>query len=150
MSEAFEQSIEIKASATTVENCVTDLALMQRWLNPLLKCEPVGKWSTEVGSRSRFIVQFPLWQPTLNNIVKERNPGLIVWEFKGFFQGCDTWECQPLSSGTLLVNRFEFTIPNPLIAWGFNQFAAPWTKKDMKAQLQRIKQLAERLELKQV
>ncbi len=139
----FEQSIQINASATVVDHCITDHALMHRWLNPALRCEPVGEWCTDVGSRSRFVVQIPLLAPTLNNVVLERQPGVIVWGFEGFFQGRDRWECQPVEQGTRLLNRFEFEIPNPLIRWGFNTFASHWTKSDMQAQLGRIKRLAE-------
>ena len=146
MSRAFEQSIQINATASVVERCITDLTLMHRWLNPALCCEPVGEvWSTDVGSESRFIIQVPLLQPSLYSVVVEREPGLVVWEFQGFFQGRDRWECQPIPQGTLLVNRFEFNIPNPLVSWGFNNFAASWTQKDMQAQLSRLKQVAESL-----
>ncbi len=141
----FEQSIAIKASATVVEQCITDQVLMHRWLNPLLRCEPVGKWSTDVGSRSRFVIQVPLVQPTLKSEVIEREPGLIVWGFEGFFKGRDRWECQPTQKGTLLLNRFEFEIPNPLVSWGFNTFAANWTQHDMQAQLRRLKRVAEEI-----
>jgi hypothetical protein len=72
-----------------------------------------------------------------------REPGLIVWEFQGFFQGRDRWECQPSQNGTLLLNRFEFEIPNALVSWGFNTFAKNWTQNDMKAQLRRLKRVAE-------
>jgi Polyketide cyclase / dehydrase and lipid transport len=141
----FEQSIQIDASSTVVERCITDLELMHRWLNSALRCEPVGEWSTQLGSRSRFIVQIPFLRPTLKNVVVEREPGLVVWEFEGFFQGRDRWECQPNAGGTKLLNRFEFEIPNPIISWGFNAFAANWTKEDMKAQLRRLKRVAEAL-----
>ncbi|MGD1872121.1 MAG: SRPBCC family protein [Mastigocoleus sp.] len=144
----FEQSIEISATATVVENCIIDIALMHRWLNPALKCQPVGKWSTEIGGRSKFIIQVPLIQPTLISTVVERRPGLIVWQFKGFFEGRDRWECQPTKEGTLLINRFEFKVPNPIVRWGFENFAEKWTKKDMRAQLRRLKQVAERMQLK--
>jgi hypothetical protein len=144
-SQVFEQSIQINASATVVERCITDQTLMHRWLNPVLRCESVGKWSTEVGSRSRFVIQIPLLQPTLNSIVVEREPGLVVWDFKGFFKGRDRWECQPANQGTRLLNRFEFEIPNPVISWGFNTFAASWTQNDMKAQLRRLKRVAEEI-----
>lgn len=143
--QVFEQSIEIRAAATLVERCIADRTLMHKWLNPLLRCEPVGEWDTAIGSRSLFIIQIPLWQPTLESIVLEREPGLIVWGFDGFFKGCDRWECQPQIQGTLLINRFEFEIPNPLIRYGFNRFAAPWTQKDMKDQLRRLKRVAEEL-----
>jgi Polyketide cyclase / dehydrase and lipid transport len=141
--QVFEQSIQIKASATVVERCITDPTLMHRWLNPALRCEPIGDWDTEVGGKSRFIIQLPLLQPTLNSVVVEREPGLIVWQFEGFFKGRDRWECQPSQHGTLLLNRFEFNIPNPLVRFGFSTFAAKWTQQDMQAQLRRLKRVAE-------
>jgi Polyketide cyclase / dehydrase and lipid transport len=141
----FEQSIQIKASAVAVDRCVTDLALMQRWLNPLLKCEPIGSWDTSVGSQSKFTIQIPVIKPTLKNVVIVREPGLIVWGFDGFFTGRDRWECQPNERGTMLINRFEFNIPNRLVAWGFDRFAATWTKADMADQLRRLKLVAENL-----
>jgi hypothetical protein len=139
----FEQSIQINASATIVERCLTNLELMHRWLNPVLRCEPIGEWSTKIGSRSRFIIKIPAIEPTLKSVVIERQPGLVVWGFDGFFQGRDRWECQPNPKGTQLVNRFEFEIPNPIVSWGFNRFAANWTKNDMKSQLRRLKRVAE-------
>lgn len=144
--QVFEQSIQINVTATVVETCFTNLNLMHRWLNPALRCEPVGEWSTTLGSKSKFTLQIPLLKPTLENLVIEREPGLIVWEFQGFFHGRDRWECQPQKQGTLLVNRFEFDIPNPLIRFGFNTFAASWTQADMQAQLRRLKQVAEQLQ----
>jgi Polyketide cyclase / dehydrase and lipid transport len=141
----FEQSIQIKASAIAVDKCITDLDLMQKWLNPILKCEPMGEWQTSVGSKSKFIIQLPMIQPTLKNVVIAREPGLIVWGFDGFFKGSDRWECEPNDRGTRLINRFEFNIPNRVIAWGFDRFAATWTKADMEAQLRRLKIIAEAL-----
>jgi hypothetical protein len=142
--QVFEQTIQINASATVVERCITDNALMHRWLNPVLRCEPVGEtWSTDLGSQSQFIIQIPLLQPALKTVVVERQPGLVVWGFEGYFKGRDRWECQPQAQGTLLLNRFEFEIPNPLVSWGFQTFAATWTKQDMEAQLRRLKRVAE-------
>ncbi|BAY83681.1 hypothetical protein NIES267_31720 [Calothrix parasitica NIES-267] len=141
--EVFEQSIDINATSAVVEQCITDRVLMHRWLNPALSCEPVGDWSTEVGSKSKFIIQIPVVKPTLISTVVERQPGLIVWGFEGYFRGCDRWECQPTDNGTHLVNRFEFEIPNPIITWGFKTFAEKFTKQDMEAQLRRLKRVAE-------
>jgi hypothetical protein len=143
--QVFEQSINICASATIVERVITDRDLMHRWLNPLLRCEPIGDWDTSVGSRSRFIILIPLLKPTLISVVIEREQGLIVWGFQGFFQGRDRWECQPIPQGTKLINRFEFEIANPLIEFGFNRFAATLTKADMEAQLRRLKSVAEEI-----
>lgn len=149
MKNIYEQSVFIRTPATPVERCFTEQQLMNQWLNPALVCEPVGPWKTAVGSEFDFKLKVPLLAPTLRSTVVERSPGLIVWGFDGFFKGRDRWECQPASQGstlgTTLLNRFEFEIPNPLISFGFQQFAAGWTKKDMEAQLQRLKQVAERL-----
>ncbi|GJD18429.1 hypothetical protein RIVM261_033850 [Rivularia sp. IAM M-261] len=141
--QVFEQSIQINASATTVERCITELNLMHRWLNPALRCYPVGDWNTNVGGKSKFVIEVPLIKPTLNSTVVERQPGLVVWGFEGFFKGKDRWECQPNPNGTCLLNRFEFQIPNPVIGWGFKVFAENFTKQDMQAQLRRLKQVAE-------
>jgi hypothetical protein len=146
----YEQSVCIQADANKVERCFAEQALMHQWLNPALVCEPVGDWQTTVGSQFKFKLKVPLLEPTLQTTVLERAPGLIVWGFEGFFCGRDRWEClptseQPENSGTTLLNRFEFTIPNRLVSFGFQQFAARWTQKDMKAQLQRLKQIAESL-----
>ena len=139
----FEQSIQIDASAVVTEECLTNLKLMHRWLNPMLRCEPIGTWNTAVGSLSRFTIKIPLLKPSLRSVVAQREPGLIVWEFDGFFKGRDRWECQPTDYGTYLLNRFEFEIPNPVVSWGFNNFAVGLTKKDMQAQLRRLKRVAE-------
>ena len=141
----YEQSILIDAIATQVERCFTEQSLMHQWLNPALICKPVGAWQTTEGSEFDFKLNIPLLAPTLRSVVVERSPGLIVWQFDGFFKGRDRWECQPDAKGTRLLNRFEFTIPNPLVSFGFQQFASGWTQKDMEDQLQRLKQVAERL-----
>lgn len=143
VSQTFKQSIFIRASSTSVEKCFSNLELINQWLNPVLRCEPIGNWSTEINSLSRFTIQTPFWQPSLRSTVVAREPGLIVWQFDGFFKGCDRWECQPNPHGTLLVNQFQFSIPNPIVSWGFKTFAASWTKKDMQKQLKRLKQIAE-------
>lgn len=144
----YEQSVFIRANATTVERCFTEQQLMHKWLNPALECLPVGDWRTTVGSEFNFRLKVPLLAPTLKSKVIERSPGLVVWGFDGFFVGCDRWECQPEVQkgvdGTTLLNRFEFSIPNPLVSFGFKQFAAKWTKQDMESQLRRLKQVAER------
>lgn len=143
MGQVFEQSIQINASATVVERCIIDRTLMHRWLNPALRCDPVGEWRTDVGSKSLFIIQMPLIQPSLKSVIVQREPGLVVWEFDGFFKGLDRWECQPETYGTRLVNRFEFEIPNPIVRFGFNTFAAQLTRDDMESQLRRLKRVAE-------
>jgi hypothetical protein len=142
-SQIFEQTIQINASLEAVDRTITDRQLMHQWLNPALRCDPIGEWNTAIGAKSRFILQVPLINPALESTVIERHLGLVVWEFNGFFKGRDRWECIPEKDFTCLVNRFQFQIPNPVVAFGFKTFAAQWTRKDMQAQLLRLKQVAE-------
>jgi uncharacterized protein YndB with AHSA1/START domain len=141
--QSFEHTIYINASVEQVDRTITDRIQMHQWLNPALRCQPIGDWSSEVGSRSRFIIQVPFLTPVLLSTVVERRLGLVVWEFDGFFKGRDRWECFAESNGTRLVNRFEFQIPNPLVAFGFKTFASRLTRQDMQAQLVRLKRVAE-------
>ena len=148
-SQTFTQSIDIAASPEQVERTFTELDLMQRWLNPMLVCLPVGQWSTDVGSQSQFVVKVPIGSLVLENQVVDRGPGLVVWAFDGFFRGIDRWECckidPEINTQTRLTNCFSFDIPNPLIRFGFNTFAKRLTARDMTDQLQRLKVVAENL-----
>ena len=144
-SQTFTQSIDIAASPEQVERTFTELDLMQRWLNPMLVCLPVGQWSTDVGSQSQFVVKVPIGSLALENQVIDRGPGLVVWSFDGFFRGVDRWECHKIDAGTCLTNSFSFDVPNPLIRFGFNTFAKRLTARDMTDQLQRLKVVAESL-----
>jgi hypothetical protein len=148
-SDLIENQLWIAAPASCVERCFTEQGLMHQWLNPALRCEPVGDWQVTLGRQMRFVMQVPWLKPSLLSTVVLRSPGLVVWEFEGFFQGRDRWECIPEErngqAGTRLLNRFEFSIPNPIVKFGFKTFAAAWTQRDMAAQLQRLKQVAEQL-----
>ena len=116
---------------------------MRKWLNPALECAPVGEWSSDLGAESLFSIRIPILKPTLKSTVIEREAGLVVWAFDGFFQGRDRWECFAQAQGTLLQNQFTFTAPNPMVNWGFQVFAASLTKRDMEQQLQRLQRIAE-------
>lgn len=142
-SQFFEQTIQINAALEAVDRTITERQLMHQWLNPVLRCEPIGEWSTEVGANSRFVIQIPVLYPALQSTVLERRLGLVVWGFDGFFKGKDRWECIQAEDHTRLVNRFEFQIPNPIVALGFRTFAAQWTQTDMQTQLVRLKRVAE-------
>lgn len=141
----YTQSIQIAAPVSQVDRCITDLDLMKRWLNPLLQCEAVGSPEAKLGSRYCFRLRIPWVSPQLDCVITERAEGLVQWQFEGFFTGTDRWECRAQPGGTLLVNRFEFRIPNPWVAAGFNLVAAGLTQQDMRAQLRRLKAVAESL-----
>lgn len=146
-SQIFEQSVWIDAPLSTVDRTITDQQLMHQWLNPALECTPVGEWSSDVGAESLFSIRIPLLNPTLKSKVIEREEGLVVWSFDGFFQGRDRWECSAQDQGTRLRNQFTFMAPNPVVKWGFQIFAASLTKRDMEQQLQRLKHIAEKISI---
>jgi hypothetical protein len=143
--ERWEKSIQIKASATVVDRCLTELALIQRWRSGLVTCAARGEWSTSLGSPSRLRLENSLWPLTLGQIVVQREPGLIVWEFSGGLRGTDGWECQPATNGTRLVNCWEWRAANGWINWWWRSFGAQAIADDIDAQLMRIKYVAEEL-----
>ncbi|MEM9150714.1 MAG: SRPBCC family protein [Cyanobacteria bacterium P01_F01_bin.3] len=144
-SQTFEQSVWIDAPVSIVDQVITDQHYMHQWLNPVLRCNPIDEWSTEVGARSIFIVQVPILNLTLNSQVSERAEGLVVWSFDGFFQGRDRWACSAEGKGTRLNNQFTFVATSRLMKIGFQLFAAALTKRDMEQQLVRLKRVAENL-----
>ncbi|MEM8717523.1 MAG: SRPBCC family protein [Cyanobacteria bacterium P01_A01_bin.3] len=144
----FTQSVDIAAPVDVVDRCIVSEDTMALWLNPMLRCEAIGNWSTEVGSRFQFTLKIPLLAPHLDCVVQERRSGLVVWSFQGFFTGTDRWECRKNTSGTQLLNQFTFEIPTPLVRVGFDLVAARLTQRDMQAQLVRIKSIAEELHRK--
>ncbi len=77
--EVVEQAIAIRASASAVERCLTDRELMHRWLNPALRCDPVGEWGTELGDRSRFVLQVPGLEPAPRASAARRCPTSTTW-----------------------------------------------------------------------
>jgi Polyketide cyclase / dehydrase and lipid transport len=143
--ELCKKSIQINASATVVDRCLTELLLLRRWRNGLVTCEPLGAWSPEVGSRSHLRLENSLWPLSLRNIVVRREPGLIVWEFRGWLRGLDRWECQPWAGGTRLLNCWEWQATNGWIDWWWKSFGAKSIEEDIDAQLMRIKYVAEEL-----
>jgi hypothetical protein len=140
-----EKSIQINASATIVDHCLTELPLMQRWRNGLVTCEPVGEWSTNVGSRSFLRLDNSFWPLSLRNIVVLREPGLVAWEFRGWLRGLDRWECQPSAGGTCLLNSWKWQATNGWIDWWWKSFGAQAIEEDIESQLMRIKYVAEEL-----
>lgn len=139
----LEQAILICAPVAVVDAWITEQERMVQWLNPLLGCEPVGAWSAAVGSRFQFRLALPVFQPSLDCVVTERQVGVVQWTFTGFFAGTDRWVCTPEGDQTSLVNTFTFRIPNPLVALGFDLVAAGLTRADMQAQLRRLKHCCE-------
>jgi len=45
--------------------------------------------------------------------VIDRAPGLVVWEFDGFFRGIDRWECHKIDTGinTGINSKFQLATP---------------------------------------
>ena len=143
MQQVFENSIEIRASATVVERCITETKSIKIWLGPLLSYEVVEVWGIPAESRAYLTINLPLFRPKLTTNVIWREPGLIIRECAGLLSGWDLWECLPTPEGTLLVNRLKIEISNPLIHWSFLNLAATAIKNGMKKRIKRLKKIAE-------
>ena len=82
--------------AEGVENCITDITLMYHWLNPILCCEPLGKWSRDLGNQAKFKIKIPIIMTISLNTVVVRETDLLVWEFNGFLLSMITGKTKPL------------------------------------------------------
>ncbi|NJM08133.1 SRPBCC family protein [Candidatus Gracilibacteria bacterium] len=146
MSYLQEEFIVVSATLVQVDAAMTERALMQRWMSPAVQFAPQhGNWSFAEGTR---------WQLTLSGlgdllraeyVVQERQPGLILWAFDGFWQGFDAWHWFAASApGQVIIqNRIEYDLRVPGLAAIWPLTVGPLMGWDARTQMQRLKEVCE-------
>ncbi len=144
----IENEIRVAAPPLTAETYLLDPEKLHRWINPLFRFEPVGESGTTAGSRFRFVLQIPPIHPALEYEIAEHSfdptpdaPTVctVVYRFTGFMEGRDTWTFTAEGDGTRVWNRFEYDVPNPLVRLGWQILAEPFTVRDMREQMERLR-----------
>lgn len=142
----LEEFIVVSAPMERVDAVMTDRALMLRWMSPAVRFEPLERWSFEQGAR---------WRLTLTGLgrvleasyrVYDRQPGLILWAFDGFWEGFDAWHWLPhegSSTQTLIQNRVEYTLRIPIMDLLWPATVGPLMGWDAKVQMRRLKSVCE-------
>ncbi len=140
-----EEFVLVQAGFARVEAVMTERPLMERWMSPAVRFQPVGSWSFAEGAR---------WQLQLTGlgrlveaayIVQERRPGLILWAFDGFWEGFDAWQWMPAPkhAGTLIQNRIEYAIRIPGLAQLWPATIGPLMGWDAQVQMERLREVCE-------
>jgi hypothetical protein len=142
-----EEFVVVDAGMDRVEQVMTEQRLMQSWMSSAVQFAPTeGPWSLAQGTR---------WQLGLtglgrlleaNYIVYQRQPGLIIWAFDGFWEGLDAWKWMPYqhnTAQTLIQNRIEYDLKIPALDLIWPATIGPLMGWDAKVQMRRLKHVCE-------
>ncbi|PDW04360.1 SRPBCC family protein [Candidatus Viridilinea mediisalina] len=140
----MEEFVVVNAAPERVEAVMTEHDRMVRWISRSVQFTPLDGWHFEQGAR---------WRLTLTGLgrlmeahysVYERRPGLILWAFRGFWEGFDAWHwMQHGNDQTLIQNRIEYNICIPGLSLVWPLTIGPLMDWDAQVQMQRLKQVCE-------
>lgn len=132
------------APLARVDAVMTERALMERWMSPAVRFEPLDGWGFAAGSRWRLTLTGLGRLLEASYVVHERSPGLILWAFEGFWEGFDAWHWRPQGEGrTLIQNRIEYELRLPALDLIWPATVGPLMGWDAKVQMERLKGVCE-------
>jgi hypothetical protein len=140
-----EEFVVVRADLERVEAVMTERTLMERWMSPAVRFQPVDTWSFAQGARWRLQLTGLGRLIEATYIVYERRPGLILWAFDGFWEGFDAWQWMPMTGqpGTLIQNRIEYAIRIPGLAQLWPATLGPLMGWDARVQMERLREVCE-------
>lgn len=141
-----EEFIVVAASPERVEQVMTNQALMRRWMSPTVRFEPLEMWSFERGARWRLTLTGLGRVLESQYVVYDRQPGLILWAFDGFWEGFDAWRWLTFphdATKTLIQNRIEYNLRIPVLDLIWPTTIGPLMGWDAKVQMRRLKGVCE-------
>lgn len=125
---------------------MTDRALMERWMSPAVVFSPLDGWRFDTGAPWRMQLRGLGSLLDAGYIVADRQPGLILWAFDGFWEGFDAWHWRSLDDGrTLIQNRIEYNLRVPGLDLIWPLTIGPLMGRDADVQMQRLKRVCEQL-----
>ncbi|NJN15338.1 MAG: SRPBCC family protein [Oscillochloris sp.] len=140
-----EEFVLVAADMDRVERVMTDHELMQRWMSPAVRFEPLEGWHFEPGAPWRLHLTGLGRLLEARYVVHERRPGLVLWAFDGFWEGFDAWHWLPHGEGsqTLIQNRIEYRLRVPGLSAIWPATVGPLMGWDARVQMQRLKAVCE-------
>lgn len=139
-----EEFVVVGAPMERVEAVMSERALLERWMSPAVRFEPVGAWSFAAGTRWRLTLTGLGRLLEASYVVHERAPGLILWAFEGFWEGFDAWHWRPHGTGrTLIQNRIEYELRLPALDLIWPATVGPLMGWDARVQMERLKSVCE-------
>lgn len=141
-----EEFVVVAAPLAQVERVMTEQPLMLRWMSPAVRFEPLEGWSFARGARWRLTLTGLGRVLEASYIVYDRQPGLILWAFDGFWEGFDAWHWRPYQDNlkhTLIQNRIEYNLRIPIIDLLWPATVGPLMGWDARVQMRRLKRVCE-------
>ncbi|MGB9633395.1 MAG: SRPBCC family protein [Chloroflexaceae bacterium] len=141
-----EEFVVVEAPLERVEAVMTERALMTRWMSPAVRFEPLETWSFEQGARWRLTLTGLGRALEAHYVVHDRQPGLVLWAFNGFWEGFDAWHWRPFqghAGRTLIQNRIEYNLSIPILDVLWPATVGPLMGWDAKVQMRRLKSVCE-------
>jgi hypothetical protein len=140
-----EEFVVVTAPLERVEAAMTERALMERWMSPAVRFEPLDGWQFSAGARWRLRLTGLGRLLEANYVVYERSAGLILWSFDGFWEGFDAWHWRPHGAhGQVLIqNRIEYTLRFPGLDLIWPATMGPLMGWDAKVQMDRLRRVCE-------
>jgi hypothetical protein len=140
----MEEFVVVAAPMRRVESVMTERTLMLQWMSGAVRFTPEHTWSFAEGARWRLTLAGLGRLLEARYTVYERRPGLILWEFTGFWEGFDAWHWRPAEDGrTLIQNRIEYRLRLPIMDIVWPATVGPLMGWDARVQMQRLKQVCE-------
>lgn len=142
----LEEFIAVRAGMERVGAVMTDERLMRRWMSPAVQFTPLEGWHFERGARWRLTLTGLGRLLEANYVVFERQPGLILWAFDGFWEGFDAWHWLPMAADpqqTMIQNRIEYTLKIPGLDLIWPMTVGPLMGWDAHVQMRRLKAVCE-------
>jgi hypothetical protein len=139
----LEEFVSIQASPADVERYLTDRELLHGWVSPLVSMELLsGEWMA-TGSTYRLWMKplFLLYGATYTLV--ERDSAHLRFDFEGIWRGTDLWHWFADGSRTIVQNRLDYVLPNPLIHVLLNGMSMVVAQTDMRAQMVQLRRRIE-------
>lgn len=140
----LEAFISIQGSPSDVERSLTDRAIVHEWLSPLFQMELLeGEWMA-VGSiyQLRFKTLFLL--PVVTYTLVERGESHLRLDFRGVWRGSDRWHWFADGPRTIVQNRVEYELSDPVMRSLLNVFFVIFGQLDMQVQMMRLQKVIEK------
>ncbi|MCG8353128.1 MAG: SRPBCC family protein [Chloroflexales bacterium] len=142
-----EEFVIVNTPMQRVEAVMTERNLMELWMSPAVRFEPLDDWRFATGDRWRMTLTGVGDLLHADYVVHDRQPGLVLWAFNGFWEGFDAWRWLPDSDApaaqTIIQNRIEYEIRIPGLDLLWPVTVGPLMGWDARVQMQRLKRVCE-------
>lgn len=141
-----EEFVVVHAPMEVVESVMTDRELMLRWMSPTVRFEPLDGWRFDTGAPWRLTLTGLGNLLVADYVVHERQPGLVLWAYTGFWQGFDAWHWMPAPEDpqqTIIQNRLEYELRVPGLNLIWPVTVGPLMGWDARVQMKRLREVCE-------